>query len=844
MDGRPSDERGIRRRIVGRPRLARLLDDADASVIDLVAPAGYGKTTLAKQWLASRRHAYYGATDASADVAALLPGLGNAANAVIDLRSRVSARLNTMTDPESELSDLLNLAAEAFADWPPDAWLVIDDYHLLMASEAAESVVESLWARAGVQLLVVSRRRPSWVTARRLLYGEVLELGRHDLAMDIEEAHEVLGTANGRTAGLVALAEGWPAVIGLAAAAEGATAPNEVVASALYDFFAEELLQSVSEEHQAALITLSVPPRITESVADAILESSGISTILDLARLDFLTASTTDEWQIHPLFREFLIKKFRDSDEANQEELLERVFDVLASGGLWDDAFSVVESFSRADLMDRLLSMSLRPMLAAGRLSTLRRWLAYAIALPVTPDVAVLLEAELAFRHGQHADAEALASQAVASFGAGHQLTGQALFRAGQAAYFAERYEEALNYLECAADKADDRTLEREARWAAFIAALDSGDERATEYLTAFEAIRESRIDDSVRMANARLLIALRRGGIESALAHARPATRLVDRAADPMVRTAFWNMYGCALAAHAQYEEALGAAIREQADADEAGLSFVIPHAQLLQAAALIGLRQMKDADACLQEVAVFAAEREDLFLEVTLASLRSRLILLNGPGGLQQAKRLTKPAQTAVRNAYAEYVGIHAVALAATGNLDQAREAVEDLRTLASHAEARALATMAAAICEIEAGHHSDQVDSAIDVIARLGQLDTLVVGYRAYPRLFALSRRGSLLKQLAVASRDQALPARYESPVRASGADGLLSPREKQVLELVAEGRTNEEIGAILFISKVTVKAHLRNAYEKLGVRNRVEAVAAISLQPRAQIESSTA
>jgi ATP/maltotriose-dependent transcriptional regulator MalT len=42
------------RHIIERPRLTRLLDETTARVIMLVAPAGYGKTTLARQWLAAR----------------------------------------------------------------------------------------------------------------------------------------------------------------------------------------------------------------------------------------------------------------------------------------------------------------------------------------------------------------------------------------------------------------------------------------------------------------------------------------------------------------------------------------------------------------------------------------------------------------------------------------------------------------------------------------------------------------------------------------------------------------------------------------------------------------------
>jgi replication-associated recombination protein RarA len=46
--------RASQRHIIKRPRLTKLLDEADARVILLVAPAGYGKTTLAREWLGQR----------------------------------------------------------------------------------------------------------------------------------------------------------------------------------------------------------------------------------------------------------------------------------------------------------------------------------------------------------------------------------------------------------------------------------------------------------------------------------------------------------------------------------------------------------------------------------------------------------------------------------------------------------------------------------------------------------------------------------------------------------------------------------------------------------------------
>jgi len=66
-------------------------------------------------------------------------------------------------------------------------------------------------------------------------------------------------------------------------------------------------------------------------------------------------------------------------------------------------------------------------------------------------------------------------------------------------------------------------------------------------------------------------------------------------------------------------------------------------------------------------------------------------------------------------------------------------------------------------------------------------------------------------------------------FVGPVRPRTEAFGLSPREKEVLLLIAEGRTNREIGERLFISQKTVGVHVGNILSKLGVSGRVEAAA---------------
>jgi two-component system response regulator DesR len=87
---------------------------------------------------------------------------------------------------------------------------------------------------------------------------------------------------------------------------------------------------------------------------------------------------------------------------------------------------------------------------------------------------------------------------------------------------------------------------------------------------------------------------------------------------------------------------------------------------------------------------------------------------------------------------------------------------------------------------------------------------------------------------LDDLLQAVRRVAAGKSYVDPVLAASAIGpstapQLTPRERDVLRLLADGLSNDEIGKQLFIAAETVRGYIRKAMEKLGADTRTEAVA---------------
>ena len=131
---------------------------------------------------------------------------------------------------------------------------------------------------------------------------------------------------------------------------------------------------------------------------------------------------------------------------------------------------------------------------------------------------------------------------------------------------------------------------------------------------------------------------------------------------------------------------------------------------------------------------------------------------------------------------------------------------------------------------------------IDEALDVAAPNRSVRCFVDEGREIDSLLLDSREGeidgwsrskrSLLEAITVSIEQESATADFRDTDSTGAVPGLIEPiseREREILNLIADGSTNSVISTALFISQNTVKWHLKNIFGKLGVSNRTSAVA---------------
>ena len=816
----------------------------------LVAESGYGKTTLVEQWSSRDRLVvgWFRARRSAADVSVVARALVAAADEVLPgAGSRLLQRLAVTDDPEREATLLAEMLAEDLDAWPGSGWIVLDDYQHLAASTASEVFVETVVERSPVQLLVASRLRPSWVAPSDVLSGSVLEVPEIALAMTAEEALGVLRGARAELApGLVALARGWPALVGIAGMTPDAPLPDAELPETLYDFFAEELYRVLDPTVRSGLAILAEMPLVDRELAATILGGERAREVCD----EGLRLGILDErdgyLEFHPLLAMFLERRAGWNASTQAPEYLRTASTHYRGRGELDAAFDLTEKIGGPTDVDRLVSDSMAELLDRARLPTLELWVSRAMnQAGETPSV-MLAQAQIALRQGRHLAAQAISERACR--GEDKSAAYRAYMIGGKAAHVGSREEEALSLFRRAENAAHDDESRRHAKWGQLTAAIDLELDRSHDLLRELQATAKEGVDPTelIQQAGKRLLLGIRFGSVTS-LGEAKRVAELLPSVPDPFLRCSFGSMFSCALNLAAEYAHALEVAKSMTDEAHEFRVEFAIPYGHLMGAAALSGLRRFEESHESLSQAHALAVRCTDLFGQQSVYAGRIRALLHEGRVG--EACAIEPPdLSDSLPGMRGEVRASRGLALACMGRLADAEVCASGVRGTTRAVEANVLCLCVDAIRALKSRDPNlpETMRRLIDGAFAAGGVDYVVTSYRASPDLLAALLRDPVTAEgtgyIVARASDQPLADSIGLDVIAA-LDPVtnLSAREREVYDMLCEGLPNGEIAHRLFISPETVKVHVRHVYDKLGIRSRT-ALALNAASRRTQANST--
>ena len=353
----------VRPGLVPRPRLLRRLTAAETPLAMIVAPAGFGKTTLLAEW------------------------------ATRDDRPFVWLSMEALPgDGADAVAALAGVVQDVGACLTPHV-IVVDDAHLL-AAQASMRRVTDLACRLpdGSCLAVASRRHLAVPIARLRAHRLLTELGPRELAMTRLEAAMLVDAAGARLdAGqvdrLLAVTEGWPAGLYLAALSiqeqdESADAVAHLDGGdrLIAEYIRSEVLGDLSEDAVAFLRWTSVLGRLTAPLCDAVLDVGDCGAVLDRLGAGDVPIEAVDRcdatFRYHPLLAEALRADLRRREPELERTIHRRAADWHAAHGELDDALRHAAAARDAARAGRLLWSVASRRAAQGRADTLRPWLA------------------------------------------------------------------------------------------------------------------------------------------------------------------------------------------------------------------------------------------------------------------------------------------------------------------------------------------------------------------------------------------------------------------------------------------------------------------------------------
>jgi LuxR family maltose regulon positive regulatory protein len=855
----------LRPNIVSRSRLIeRLHEGLQHNLILVSAPAGFGKTTLVSAWVGDCAcpTAWLSLDQEDNDSARFLTYLVSALRTVAaPVGTGVLALLQSpQTPPEAMLTTLLN----DLATLSHDLILVLDDYHVIEArpiDHILAFLLEHLPPQ--VHLVIATREDPHLPLARLRARGQLTEVRAVDLRFTPAEAadflHQVmdLTLAPADIALLAARTEGWIAGLQLAAISlRGQQDPGSFITSFtgshrfIMDYLVEEVLGQQPAGVQTFLLRTSILERFCASLCDAVLQdpsASGQATLEHLERANLFLVPLDDErrwYRYHHLFADLLRQRLQQSSisscgsEEDIAELHRRASCWYEDHGQELEAFHHAVAAHDRERAARLVEGKGMPLQFRGAVTPVLRWLESlpAAVLHARPSLWVMYASALSMTGSLSGVEEKLQAAETALQGSeldvqtrnliGHIAAIRALVAAvdNQVETIITQSQRALHYLH-----PDNLAVRTATIWKLGIAYQLQGD-RAAASRAYTEAIAVSQASGNT-IINLSATVGL--GTVQETENQLPRATRTYQRVlqmvGDQPLPAACEAHLGLARIFYewnnldaAEQHARQGLQHAQQIDNVDRSLAGMVLLARLQLARG-----EADGAAASLAQADRFARQQNALARLPAVAAVQVLTLLRQGqPAAATHLAQMYELPGSQARICLARGDPAAALTLLAAWRQKMEARKWEDERLQAMVLQAVALQMQGEQDQALRLLHNAlalaepagcirlfiDEGPTMAHLLSRVAALGILPA-YTA--QLLAVWHAEDLHRQTLC------------SPVRLLIEP--LSERELEVLQLVAQGLSNQEVSARLFLALDTVKGHNRKIFSKLQVQRRTEAVA---------------
>jgi LuxR family maltose regulon positive regulatory protein len=770
----------------------------------------------------------------------------------------------------------------------PPLVLVLDDYHSIHTPAIHDSLAFFLdYMPPATHVVILSRADPPLPLARLRARDQLLELRVTDLRFTADEVDiflnriMALDLPAGAVSTLDARTEGWAA--GLQLAALSLQGLDRQQAQRFLDAFAgthrhvlsyltEEVLQRQSPEVQTFLLQTSILPYLTAPLCDAVTGQPGSQPVLEQLANDNLFNTPLDDegrwYRYHPLFADALRARLQQSSPDLLPELHRRASAWHQGQGALVDAVRHALAAGDPERAAHLVEAGYKRLVMRGELLTLHRWLDALPADLVQTRPRLCLAAALALAYsGRRGLVEGHLQQAEAALAAGPGIAGADAVRGEIAAFRAvfasvnwtgqcslELTQQALRLLPAARSDEDlwlrILTLQALGNCHRFQGEVREADESYAEALAAARALDSPFLIQAItnRLGQNQLL--------QGRLRRAAQTFEAALRQAEARGGELLWfsgELHAHLSRVYTEWNELDRALENTQQGIElsrQAENHFALLEGYLALAGALAARGQAQAASLALDQAQQLAVDAGGPYLGSQVAAQRAWLSLVLGSGSSPDAEvRQWAEAWTA-RRAQATDEDLPLVLrefqdlILARFWLKQGRldEAVGLLAEIQSTAEAagrmgtvlRALVLRALVFQQQgDVAQAKDTLERALILARPEGYMRTFLdagppLRFLILDCRLAIAGSHEAAKTL-LAYVDRVLAAFPEADTPRSDLQNLLTPRELEILALMASGASNQEIAGRLVVTVGTVKGHVNHILGKLEAHNRTEVVA---------------